>query len=153
MTTPNTHKTFIEEYSHAQSIWDNWDRALLYDRRDKVWVRPKCVRKDYSLNELNNPEVFKLAPVKKLVPFDHTDIRSNMWFKHSPNGPNTTQDAVNRKVVARDTRGIYMVAKDIDKISLIYVTWVDLFFNWVYTLDGDDSNKEYKCQKEVEDTV
>lgn len=142
-------KLLAEKFHYAFKMIVAWPAVLRYHYRTGNWYPVLESRwEDFPMSELNNPACYKLATIKKLVPFTESDIRTGMWFKCSPEGPNKGCVHVKRKAIVKDSKGIYFASKDGGNIKLIHVTWEDLQKYWVYSFDGEE--KECKCEKEID---
>lgn len=140
MNTQENPPSFVETYAHAIKIIDNWpNRVIRFSNASNSWHQPTVSWDQYSMNALNNKDIFKLKLAKKFVPFSKSDIKSNMWFGYND---------LWRKAVAKDDDGIYVIGKDNNATTLNRITWHDLQRYWVYSLDGEE--KEYWCEKGIE---
>lgn len=133
--------TAQEFFKHGIAVWDNFDRALTWNPDKKTWDKPNFNREAYYFNELNDPEQFKLGPVKKTVPFTRYDIKSNMLFFNQDNvfleGP--------ALAICRD--GIYLLRSS---IAIDFVTYNTLQKNYKWRNEGEDPIIGYPCEKEIE---
>lgn len=90
-----------------------------------------------SIDALNSKNFWRVKPESKLVPFDVTDIRPGMLFRHE-----CWEAATFATLLSRNRDSICIISGT----QVINVLYTSLFLGWYHSMDGDNW---VWCRKEI----